>query len=88
MAIIVSEDGCALLSKDATAKNFLTDAYSHCKFIGYNADALPLFDKAGLADCLDAGCIELGSKRSISDFTDACRQLRYWVREVTVDLDG
>ena len=37
VALIVSEEGAALLAKDAPAKDFITDAFAHCKFIGYSA---------------------------------------------------
>ena len=48
VALLVSADGSALLAKDAAAKDFVSDAFAHCKFIAYSADALPLFEKAGI----------------------------------------
>jgi hypothetical protein len=38
---VLSPDGVAMLSKGKTAKEFVSDAFGHSKFIGYTADALP-----------------------------------------------
>ena len=46
VAVLASPDGTALLAKDAAAKDFVSDAFAHCKFIAYSADAMPLFEKA------------------------------------------
>jgi hypothetical protein len=35
VAGLVSDEGAALLAGDATAKDFVSDAFGHCKFIGY-----------------------------------------------------
>ena len=69
-----------------TFTNFVADAFAHLKFIGYVDAALPLFEKAGIAADLDAGCINLTApKRSAakgaSAFVAACRGLRIWERE-------
>jgi len=88
VAVIASEDGAALLAGDATAKDFVTDAFAHCKFIGYSPEVMALFEKAGLADDLDEACIELGKKTQAAAFIEACRALRFWDREATVDLDA
>jgi catalase len=84
VAVLASPDGAALLAKDAAAKDFVSDAFAHCKFIGYSADAMPLFDKAGLAPDLDVGCIELGSQEDATRFVEMCRELRFWEREPNV----
>jgi len=39
-----------LLAGDAAAKDFVTDAFAHCKFIGISREAHPLYEKAGLPD--------------------------------------
>ncbi len=62
VAILASKDGAALLAGDATAKDFVSDAFAHCKFIGYTREAEALFVKAGIAEDLDAGCILLEGK--------------------------
>ena len=84
VAVLVSADGAALLAKDAAAKDFVSDAFAHCKFIAYSADAMPLFEKAGVAPDLDAGCIELGTEEDATRFVEMCRELRFWEREPKV----
>ncbi|MGZ5434343.1 MAG: catalase, partial [Thermoanaerobaculia bacterium] len=49
VAIIASAEGAALLAKDAPSKDFVSDAFAHCKFIGYSPEVEPLFVKAGIA---------------------------------------
>jgi len=89
VALVLSVDGAAMLSKDKTAKDFVSDAFGHSKFIGYTADALPLIDKAGIADDdMDEGLIELGSKADVAGFIKSCGQARLWARELTTDLDA
>jgi len=89
VALVLSPDGAALLAKDKTAKDFVADAFGHAKFIGYVPDALPLIDKAGIAeDDMDEGLIELGSAKSVTGFLETCGQLRLWDRELRTDLDA
>jgi catalase len=54
VAVLASKEGAALLANDSAAKDFVSDAFAHCKWIAYVAEAIPLFEKAGLADNLDA----------------------------------
>lgn len=88
VAIVVSAEGAALLSLDAAAKDFATDAFAHCKYIGISAEAEAIFVKAGIADDLDEACMPLGKPADAKTFLTACRTLRYWPRELTVDLDA
>jgi len=84
VAILTSADGAQLLAKDAAAKDFVNDAFAHCKFIGYSPEAMPLFEKTGLAADMDEGCVELSGKGSAKAFVEACRKLRVWEREPKV----
>lgn len=88
VAILVSADGAALLSRDAAAKDFATDAFAHCKYIGISAGAEAIFAKAGIADDLDEACLPLVKAADAKTFIAAARALRYWPRELTVDLDA
>jgi catalase len=88
VAILVSAKGAALLSLDAAAKDFVTDAFAHCKFIGIGAEAKPIFVKAGIADDLDEACVPIAKAADAKTFIEACRSLRYWPREAAVDLDA
>ena len=85
VAIIPSAKGVALLASHGPAKDFVTDAHAHCKFIGYSAAAQPLFDAAGVTPLMDAGYVTLDAKKTTStNFIKTCRQLRHWDREPTV----
>ena len=88
VAVIISADGATRLAGDAAARDFVTDAFAHCKFIGYAAEAIALFAKAGLADDLDDGCMVLKTDADVDGFVTACHALRFWDREAKVDLDA
>lgn len=88
VAILVSTEGAALLSLDASAKDFAADAFAHCKYIGNSAEAEAIFAKAGIADDLDEVCLALGKAADAKTLIEACRSLRYWPRELRVDLDA
>ena len=89
IALILAPDGAAQLAKDKTAQDFVSDAFAHCKFIGYNEDALPLIDRAGITeDDMDNGLIPLNDAKSTKGFLNTCAQLRLWDRELKVDLDA
>lgn len=88
VAVLPSSEGAVLLAVDKPAKDFVSDAFAHCKFIGIGADSAPLFDKAGLTEDLDEGCLPLGSVKDIDAFLTACSQVRHWPRELAVDLDA
>jgi catalase len=85
VALLVSEDGARRLGDDATARDFVTDALAHAKFIGHVATARPLLEKAGVIDDLDEGCVPLDGPDAARDFVTTCRALRYWPREGEVD---
>ncbi len=55
VALLTSAAATADLVQEATARDFVADAFQHCKFIGYDASAMPLLEKAGIADALDRG---------------------------------
>ena len=88
VAVVSSAGGAALLAKDAGAKDFVNDAFAHCKFIGYSEAAYLLFEKAGLADELDEGCFLLKSAQDVDKFFELLALLRFWERETSVDLDA
>jgi catalase len=83
VAVLPSADGATLLSGEATARDFVCDAYAHAKFIAYADTAQPLFDKAGLKD-MDNGFIALKAPADAASFVAACRKLRFWERESKV----
>ena len=88
VALVVSDEAAALLSKDAAAKAFVSDAFAHCKYIGYNASAKPILVKAGIADDLDDACIALGKGADAQSFIESASALRFWPREAGVNPDA
>jgi catalase len=87
VALLLSEDGAALLATDKTAKDFVSDAFAHCKFIASTKASHPLLEAAGVAGQLDEGCVQLLTRKDAASFIDACGQLRVWDREPKIDLD-
>ncbi|MBY5457229.1 catalase [Rhizobium beringeri] len=87
VALLPSAEGTGDLLKEATARDFVADAFVHCKFIGYVETALPLMQKAGIADSLDEGVIALGAAKDVSVFIKALGKLRIWGREPSVKLN-
>jgi catalase len=88
VALLVSEKGAALLTKDAPTKDFISDAFAHCKFIAFTNAASALFQAAGVRDKLDAGFVPLKEERDAAKFIKTCRPLRFWQRESGVDADA
>ncbi|MBV8615127.1 MAG: catalase [Acetobacteraceae bacterium] len=82
VAILASEQGAALLSREATAKDFVSDAFAHAKFIAYAETAVPLMQKAGVE--MDEGFVALKSAADARRFIEMCRELRHWDREAKV----
>jgi catalase len=82
VALVASADGAAALAGNAAARDFVTDAYVHCKFIGYAAPMVLLLEKAGLPlDAEDEGLVPLEGNGAAETLLAACRKLRHWARE-------
>ena len=62
VAIFASAKGVKPLLKNSAAIDWVRDAFGHLKVIGHSAPAQPLFAKAGIADDLDDGVIELDTR--------------------------
>jgi catalase len=86
--ILTSDDAVEQLAKDAPSKDFVRDAFAHCKYLAYSSEAMPLLEAAGIAEDLDEGCVELGKAAEVTAFLEACGKLRIWARELAVDLDA
>jgi catalase len=81
VVVVASKDGAARLAAMPAARDFVTDAYAHCKFIGYTADALPLLEATGLSSLMDPGFISLDD-HAPPHFTAQCGKLRFWQRQL------
>jgi catalase len=57
VALFTSREAMDELVRGVTARDFVADAFQHCKFIGYVEAALPLLDRAGISDAHDEGTI-------------------------------
>ncbi|MEI4483353.1 MULTISPECIES: catalase [unclassified Phyllobacterium] len=86
VALLPSEQGIGELVKESTARDFVADAFAHCKFIGYNASAVKLLDKAGVSGQLDEGIIQLNGPDDIAKFIMQLGKLRIWSREPNVKM--
>ncbi|KAA3452332.1 catalase HPII [Mesorhizobium sp. SARCC-RB16n] len=86
VVLLLSEEGAEMLLNEAAAKDFVSDAFAHCKFIGFTPAAEPLLAKTGVAPDADEGLIGLDTAASVKTFVQACRKLRLWAREAAVKL--
>ena len=50
VVLLPGEDSVAALAADAAVRDFVADAYAHCKFVGHVAAAEPLLEAAGVRD--------------------------------------
>ena len=86
VALLTSEAAIAELTEEATARDFVADAFQHCKFIGYDRSALPLLEIAGIADAMDEGVLPLPGEEGLAAFVAELGKLRVWAREPSVKL--
>jgi catalase len=86
VALILSEEGAERLAGEAAARDFVADAFAHCKFIAFTTNANPLLQKAGVDPEADEGMIALGDPKAVATFIESCRKLRLWSRETAVKL--
>ena len=78
VAIVIGEDALAMLLAMPAARDWISDAYAHCKVIGVVDVARPLLDAAQAI--ADEGVIDLAGK-GIAEFIDAAKHGRIWSRE-------
>lgn len=86
IALLTSPDAIDDLVDEAAARDFVADAFQHCKFIGYDSSAVPLLEKAGIAGALDEGVLEISKKDGVRNFVGQLGVLRVWGREPSVKL--
>ncbi len=82
VAIITNGAGAAKLAEAPAARDFVNDAFAHCKFVGYTEAATVLFSAVGLDGKLDQGFLRLDGGE-VNGFFRSCAQLRFWQREAT-----
>jgi len=77
--VLLSEEGAKSLAKIPEAKDFISDAFAHKKFIAYTQSAMPLIKEAGFEDKMDDAWLDV-DKISADEFIDTIQKLRYWQR--------
>ena len=80
VVVLTSTPEAHTLAGEPAARDFVTDAYAHGKFVGYTSDADELFEATGLTSLLDDGFIELDSPDAAAAFLDRCVEIRFWDR--------
>ena len=83
VVVLASKQGASMLAALPAARDFVTDAFAHCKFIGYGGNAAPLFEAAGLGNLIDDGFADLG-RISAADFIARSAELRFWPRQASI----
>lgn len=86
VALVLSEEGAERLTGEAAARDFVADAFAHCKFIAFTSGAVALLHKAGVDPKADEGMIDLSDPKAVAGFVESCRKLRLWGREMAVKL--
>ncbi len=86
VALLTSAAAIDELIKEATARDFVADAFQHCKFIGYDHSALPLMEIAGISDAMDEGVLPLPGEDGLAAFVAELGKLRVWAREPSLKL--
>jgi catalase len=81
VAIVTSEAGASRLAEIPAAKDFVSDAHNHKKFVGHVPAVRPLLAAAGVADSIDGGYVDLTRRGSAKQFVTACRAVRLWERD-------
>lgn len=78
VVVVATETGAAELATLPPAKEFVTDAHVHLKFIGHTRGAAPLFDAAGVT--VDDGYVDVERRGGAKAYVTSCRTLRHWPR--------
>jgi catalase len=87
VALLPAADAIDDLLQESTVRDFIADAFAHCKFIGHVSAAVPLLEKAGIAEAdFDEGVVALASSKDVAGFVGRLGQLRVWGRESRVKM--
>jgi catalase len=81
VAVVCSEEGGAALAADHRAVGWVSDAFNHCKAIGYSDGAVKLLTRAGVAE--DPGVGKLTGASDATVFVEAAKLGRCWDRELS-----
>jgi len=82
VVVLASPVGAAELGELPAARDFVSDAYNHSKFIGYTPPTTALFEACALSRKMDGGFVELTGADKARRFFDHCAPLRFWDRDL------
>ncbi|MHB1928729.1 MAG: catalase [Acidimicrobiales bacterium] len=80
VVVLAGDDGATALADQPAARDFVSDAYAHNKFVGFSRSAVALLAAAGVGDRIDEGFVEIDDSDAVHRFLDACKALRLWGR--------
>lgn len=83
VAILPGKDS---LATTPAALTFLTEAFQHCKYIGWSEAASALVAVCALAGAADDAFCALTDTASIQSFVKSCKALRHWPREALFQI--
>ncbi len=72
--------GTHSIADTPSAVDFLSDAFVHCKSVGWTEQASDLMDESGLSDLDDVALCKLDDEDSVRGFVTACRAQSHWPR--------
>ncbi|EIE50825.1 catalase [Salipiger aestuarii] len=79
VALVLSTDGAEKLGGMLPGKDFVSNAFGHCKFMAMTPEADALLKASGVNQT-DAGMMTLGAPTDAPAFIKACRAVRFWDR--------
>ena len=82
VALLAPEAAVAELLEEPAARDFVSDAFVHGKFIAFAPSAMPLLSATIGETHVDEGCIEVTAPGDIKNFVKSCRTLRFWQRAI------
>jgi catalase len=82
VAVLAAGPQADALANNAAAKDFVSDAYAHAKFVGYVESATALIGAAGVIP--DDGFVRLDEPNGVARFFSVAADLRLWAREALV----
>lgn len=83
VAIVAGSVGGQALADEPTARDFVTDAFTHCKVIGLGGATEALVQAAGLSGKLDEACLPVGTAAETTAYVERLGGPRQWDRAVT-----
>ena len=81
VALLVTEEATNELATDPAARDFVSDAFAHRKFVAYSESSLGLLTAVLGETELDDGFTEMKGPKDSVRFVEDCRKLRFWDRE-------